>query len=118
MLFIFVPLLSLILLAVNLLFAVHKPDEVKNSAYECGFSIIHGQTRSIFTIHFYIVAMLFLIFDLEVMLIYPICLVLYEVSYFGFVIALLFFIILTVGFILEIGSGAISLSKFEVKSRI
>jgi|ERR1700727_2027125 len=118
MLFIFVPLLSLILLIVNLLLAPHKPDEVKNSAYECGFSIIHGQTRSIFTIHFYIVAMLFLIFDLEVMLIYPICLVLYEVSYFGFVIALLFFIILTVGFILEIGSGAISLSKFEVtKSR-
>jgi NADH-ubiquinone oxidoreductase chain 3 len=58
--------------------------------------------------------MLFLIFDLEVMLIYPICLVLYEVSYFGFTIALLFFIILTVGFVLEIGSGAISLSNFDV----
>lgn len=114
MLFIFVPLLSLILLTLNLLLAPHKPDELKNSAYECGFSPIYGQTRSIFTIHFYIVAMLFLIFDLEVMLIYPICLVLYEVSYFGFTIALLFFIILTVGFVLEIGSGAISLSNFDV----
>lgn len=114
-LFIFVPLLSLILLLLNLLLSPHKPDEVKNSAYECGFDMIHGQTRSIFTIHFYIVAMLFLIFDLEVLLIYPICLVLYEVSYFGFVIALLFFLILTIGFVLEISSGAISLSKFEVK---
>ena len=114
-LFIFVPLLALILLALNLLFSPHKPDEVKNSAYECGFDMIHGQTRSIFTIHFYIVAMLFLIFDLEVLLIYPICLVLYEVSYFGFAVALLFFLILTIGFVLEIGSGAISLSKFEVK---
>jgi NADH-ubiquinone oxidoreductase chain 3 len=114
MLFIFVPLLALILLTLNLLLAPHKPDEVKNSAFECGFATIPGQTRSTFTIHFYIVAMLFLIFDLEVMLIYPICLVLYEVSYFGFTIALLFFFILTVGFILEIGSGAISLSNFEV----
>jgi NADH-ubiquinone oxidoreductase chain 3 len=114
MLFIFVPLLSLILLSLNLLFSPHKPNDFKNSAYECGFSPIYGQTRSIFTIHFYIVAMLFLIFDLEVMLIYPICLVLYEVSYFGFTIALLFFIILTVGFVLEIGSGAISLSNFDV----
>jgi NADH-ubiquinone oxidoreductase chain 3 len=114
-LFIFVPLLSMIFLILNLLLSPHKPNEIKNSAYECGFDMIHGQTRSIFTIHFYIIAMLFLIFDLEVLLIYPICLVLYEVSYFGFVVALLFFIILTIGFVLEIGSGAISLSKFEVK---
>lgn len=111
----FVPLLSLIFLILNFVFSPHKPDEIKNSAYECGFEMIQGQTRSIFTIHFYIVAMLFLIFDLEVLLIYPICLVLYEVSYFGFTVALLFFLILTVGFVLEIGSGAISLSKFEVK---
>lgn len=115
MLFIFVPLLAIILLILNLFLSPHKPDEIKNSAYECGFDMIHGQTRSIFMIHFYIVAMLFLIFDLEVLLIYPICLVLYEVSYFGFTIALLFFLILTVGFVIEIASGAISLSKLEVK---
>lgn len=114
-LFIFVPLLSIILLILNLLLSPHKPDEIKNSSYECGFDTIHGQTRSIFMIHFYIVAMLFLIFDLEVLLIYPVCLVLYEVSYFGFSIALLFFLILTIGFVMEISSGAISLSKIEVK---
>jgi NADH-ubiquinone oxidoreductase chain 3 len=114
-LFIFVPLLAIILLILNLLLSPHKPDEIKNSSYECGFSPILNQTRNRFTIHFYIVAMLFLIFDLEVLLIYPICLVLYEVSYFGFSIALLFFIILTIGFVIEIASGAISLSKLEVQ---
>ena len=65
MLFIFVPILAFILLALNILLAPHKPDESKVSAYECGFSPVYGQTRSTFQIHFYIVAMLFLIFDLE-----------------------------------------------------
>ena len=110
-LFIFVPILSLILLALNLLFAVHRPDEQKVSAYECGFQEIPGQTRSTFQIHFYIVCMLFLIFDLEILLLFPIAVTLYQVSTFGFSIALIFFIILTIGFILEIGSGAISLGR-------
>jgi NADH-ubiquinone oxidoreductase chain 3 len=51
--------------------------------------------------------MLFLIFDLEILLLFPIAVSLYQVSTFGFSVALIFFIILTVGFVLEIGSGAI-----------
>lgn len=112
-LFIFVPLLAFILLALNVLLASHKPDESKVSAYECGFSPVYGQTRSTFQIHFYIVAMLFLIFDLEILLLFPIAVTLYQVSIFGFSIAIIFFIILTIGFILEIGSGAIALTNFE-----
>jgi NADH-ubiquinone oxidoreductase chain 3 len=108
-LFILVPFLSLILLFLNLLLAPHRPDEAKNSAYECGFSVIYGQTRTTFHIHFYIVAMLFLVFDLELILLYPLGLVLYQISTFGFFVGLLFFIILTIGFILEIGTGAISI---------
>jgi NADH-ubiquinone oxidoreductase chain 3 len=107
MLFLFVPILAVIFLGLNLLFAVHKPDEAKVSAYECGFSPVYGQTRSTFQIHFYIVAMLFLVFDLEILLLFPIALTLYQVSTFGFSIALIFFIVLTIGFVLEIGSGAI-----------
>ena len=110
MLFIFVPILSIILLALNLLLAPHRPDEAKVSAYECGFSPVYGQTRSTFQIHFYIVAMLFLVFDLEILLLFPIALTLYNVSIFGFSIAIIFFIVLTIGFVLEIGSGAISLT--------
>ena len=112
-LFIVVPILALLLLGLNLLLAVHRPDESKVSPYECGFSTIYGQTRSVFNIHFYIVAMLFLVFDLEILLLFPIAGTLYQVSTFGFSIALVFFIILTIGFILEIGSGAISLVSFE-----
>jgi NADH-ubiquinone oxidoreductase chain 3 len=114
-LFIFVPILSLILLFLNLLLAPHKPDEAKNSAYECGFSVIYGQTRSTFHIHFYVIAMLFLVFDLELILLYPLALVLYQVSTFGFFVGLLFFIVLTIGFILEIGTGAISIKPSSIK---
>ena|SRR2546421_1136304 len=108
-LFIFVPILSLALLALNVLLAVHRPDEAKVSSYECGFEAIVGQTRSTFHIHFFLVALLFLIFDLEILLIFPIAVTLYQVSTFGFSIAIIFFIVLTIGFVLEIGSGAIGL---------
>ena len=110
-LFIFVPLLATILLALNILLATHRPDESKVSPYECGFSTIYGQTRSVFQVHFYIVAMLFLVFDLEILLLFPIAVTLYQVSIFGFSIALIFFIVLTIGFILEIGSGAVQLTN-------
>ena len=111
--FIFVPILAFILLALNILLATHKPYEAKVSAYECGFSPIYGQTRSTFQIHFYLVAMLFLVFDLEILLLFPIAVTLYQVSIFGFSIALIFFIVLTIGFILEIGSGAIKISHYN-----
>ena len=113
-LFIFVPILAIILLALNLLLGPSRPDESKVSPYECGFSTIYGQTRSVFNIHFYIVAMLFLVFDLEILLLFPIAGTLYQVSSFGFSIALIFFIVLTIGFILEIGSGAISLGHGQI----
>ncbi len=111
MLFIIVPILAVLLLGLNLLLAAHKPDEAKVSAYECGFSPVYGQTRSTFQIHFFIVALLFLIFDLEVLLLYPLAVTLYQVSVFGFSVAIIFFIVLTIGFILEIGSGAISITN-------
>lgn len=114
-LFIFVPVLSVLLLLLNLFLATHKPDEAKISSYECGYDSIQGQTRSTFHIHFFIVALLFLVFDLEIVLLLPISVSLYYVSLYGFTIAILFFIILTVGFIFEIGTGAIKLSNLKHK---
>ena len=107
LLFIFVPVLTGILLALNLLLAVHSPDDSKVAAYECGFSPIYGQTRSPFHVQFYLVGILFLIFDLEILLIFPLTVTLYQVSTYGFLIFTLFLVILTVGFVLEIGSGAL-----------
>jgi|SRR3954469_20003114 len=113
--FIFVPILAGVLLALNVLLAKHRPDFAKVSAYECGFLAIHGQTRSTFQIHFMVVALLFLIFDLEILLLFPLGVTLYQVSIFGFTVGIVFFLVLTVGFVLEIGSGAISLTNLSGK---
>ena len=111
--FIFIPIVAFVLLALNVLLAPHKPDFAKVSQYECGFAPIPGQTRSTFQIHFMIVALLFLIFDLEILLLFPLAVSLYQVSTFGFTVGIIFFIVLTVGFVLEIGSGAISLANLD-----
>ena len=107
----FVPVLAVLLLGLNLLLAPSRPDESKVSPYECGYSPILGQTRTVFHIHFYVVAMLFLIFDLEILLLFPLAVSLYHVSVFGFSVAVIFFSILTIGFVLEIGSGAIKFTE-------
>jgi NADH:ubiquinone oxidoreductase subunit 3 (subunit A) len=116
MLFVFVPILSFILLALNILLSTHNPNESKISEFGCGFISVSGQTRSNFDIQFYVIAVLFLVFDLEIMLLLPYIMVLDQVSLFGFSIFVLFLIILTVGFILEIGSGAISLANVNLNT--
>lgn len=110
MLFLFIPILIFILLFLNFLLAPNLPDSEKLSIYECGFSTVYGQTRSTFHINFYIVALLFLIFDLEIVLLLPLALSLSQVGLYGFVVAIIFLIVLTIGFVCEIASGAINLS--------
>ncbi|RYE27610.1 MAG: NADH-quinone oxidoreductase subunit A [Sphingobacteriaceae bacterium] len=105
--FIFVPVLTGILLMLNVLLAVHKPDTEKVSAYECGFSPVYGQTRAPFSIQYYLVGILFLLFDLEILLLYPLATSLYQVGSYGFVIAVAFFLVLTLGFMFEWGKGAL-----------
>jgi NADH:ubiquinone oxidoreductase subunit 3 (subunit A) len=109
--FILVPVLSVILLALNLLLSPRISDAAKKTIYECGFLPIMEQTRNQFSISFYITAMLFLIFDLEVLTMFPITVVLENVGIFGFSIFMLFTFVLTIGFVLEIGSGAIKFSS-------
>ena len=117
-LFFFVPVLALLLLGLNILLAPSRPDESKVSPYECGFSVIQGQTRSVFHIHFYLVSMLFLIFDLEILLLFPLAVTLYHIGTFGFSVAIIFFFVLTIGFVLEIGSGAIKFIESNKKTKI
>ena len=116
MLFIFIPILIFILLFLNFILAPSNPDFEKLSIYECGFTTVAAQARSTFYINFYLVALLFLVFDLEIVLLLPLALSLYQVSIFGFTIGIIFFIVLTIGFVLEIGSGAISLTNFDTKN--
>lgn len=106
-LIIFVPILVMILLVLNLLLAVHKPDTEKVTPYECGFNPIYEQTRAPFNIQYYLVGILFLIFDLEIAVFYPLAVTLYQVSLYGFWIGMLFLFLLTVGFVYEFGKGAL-----------
>ncbi|TPG03844.1 NADH-quinone oxidoreductase subunit A, partial [Rhodanobacter glycinis] len=105
-LFFFVPVLVAILLLLNVLLAAHRPDSEKVTPYECGFSPVYGQTRAPFSIQYYLVGMLFMVFDIEILLFYPLAVTLYQVSTYGFVIGILFFSVLTVGFVYELGKGA------------
>jgi NADH:ubiquinone oxidoreductase subunit 3 (subunit A) len=84
LLLLFVPVLVALLLGLNLLLAVHRPDYEKISAYECGFSPLAAQTRNPFSISFYLVGVLFLVFDLEIALVFPIAVSLNLVGSYGF----------------------------------
>ena len=108
---IFIPILAVILLAVNLLFAPHNPYEEKDSAFECGFHSFLGQNRSEFSISFFIFALLFLLFDLEILLVYPYVVSAYQNGIFGLIIMLLFFLVLTLGFAFELGKNALSIES-------
>jgi len=106
-LFIFVPILVAILLALNVLLAVHRPDTEKVTPYECGFNPVYGQVRAPFSVAYYLVGILFLIFDLEIAVLFPVAVTLYQVTSYGFWIATLFIILLTIGFVYEFGKGAL-----------
>ena len=74
---------------------------------ECGFHSFLGQNRSQFSISFFIFALLFLLFDLEILLIYPYALSSQWNDLFGLLTMLLFFVLLTIGFIFELGKKAL-----------
>lgn len=105
--FLFIPILSFILLGINILLSPHNPYQEKNSAFECGFHSFLGQNRSQFSISFFIFALLFLLFDLEILLIYPYALSSDYNDIFGLITMLIFFVLLTIGFVFELGKKAL-----------
>ena len=117
-LMIIVPVLALILLGLNTLLAPHRAYESKLSQYESGMPVVPGQARESFQIHFWLVAMLFLVFDIELVLLLPVSVSLSSISTYGFAVAVIFFLILTVGFILEIGSNSISLKPHDKNTNV
>lgn len=108
---IFIPILAFILLAVNIILAPHNPYQEKDSAFECGFHSFLGQNRSEFSISFFIFALLFLLFDLEILLVYPYVVSGYVNGVFGLIIMLIFFLVLTLGFAFELGKNALSIES-------
>ena len=114
--FIFIPLLAFILLAVNLIFAPHNPYQEKDSVFECGFHSFLWQNRTQFSISFFIFALLFLLFDLEILLVYPYTVSAYTNSIYGLIIMLIFFSVLTIGFVFELGKKALKIDSRQVFS--
>ena len=112
--FLFIPILAIVLLSINLILAPHNPYEEKDSAFECGFHSFLGQNRSEFSISFFIFALLFLLFDLEILLVYPYVVSSYVNGVFGLIIMLVFFIILTLGFAFELGKNALTIESRQI----
>lgn len=90
----------------SLLFSKSRPDPQKLSAYECGFDAF-DDTRSRFDVRFYLVSILFIIFDLEIAFLFPWAVSLGDIGLFGFWSMMVFLFVLTVGFIYEWKSGAL-----------
>ena len=109
-------MLTFILLAVNLIFAPHNPYMEKNSAFECGFSSFLGQNRTQFSISFFIFALLFLLFDLEILLVYPYLVSAYTNGIYGLVVMLIFLLALTLGFAFELGKKALSIDSRQMSN--
>ena len=90
----------------NFLFSPKNPDPEKLSAYECGFEAF-GDSRMEFDVRFYLVAILFIIFDLEIAFLFPWAISLGNIGLLGFSSMMIFLFILTVGFIYEWKKGAL-----------
>lgn len=98
--------LSVLLFLISLIRGPSKPDNEKLSAYECGFEAF-GDARMKFDVRFYLVAILFIIFDLEIAFLFPWALALRDIGMFGFWSMIVFLVLLTIGFIYEWRKGAL-----------
>ena len=104
--FIIALVLSMGFIVLNFLFSPKKPDPEKLSAYECGFEPFND-SRMEFDVRFYLVAILFIIFDLEIAFLFPWAISLGKIGFLGFISMMIFLVILTVGFIYEWKKGAL-----------
>jgi NADH-quinone oxidoreductase subunit A len=98
--------LATVMVAIPFVIAKLRPDAAKLSPYECGFEVF-GDARSRFDVRFYLVAILFIIFDLEVAFLFPWAIALREIGEFGFWSMMSFLGLLTIGFIYEWKKGAL-----------
>jgi NADH-ubiquinone oxidoreductase chain 3 len=113
--FLFIPILAFLLLVINLVFSPHNSYQEKDSAFECGFHSFPYQNRTQFSVSFFIFALLFLIFDLEILLVFPYVVSAYFNGIYGLTIMLVFFLVLTLGFVFELGKNALKISSKQNK---
>ncbi len=97
---------GVVAIAMGSMVGPHKPDPEKLSPYECGFEAFED-SRMRFDVRYYLVAILFIIFDLEIAFLFPWAIVLEEIGMFGFLAMVVFLGILVIGFIYEWKKGAL-----------
>lgn len=110
-LFIFVSILTIVFLLLNFILAPHNPYQEKYSIFECGFHSFLGQNRTQFGVKFFIFALVYLLLDLEILVIYPFGLSGYENGIYGLIIVLIFIGIITAGFVFELGKNALKIDS-------
>ncbi len=98
--------MAVLMVMASYIVAHQRPDSEKDSAYECGFEAF-DDARGRFDVRFYLVAILFIIFDLEVAFLFPWAVALAEIGVFGFWSMVIFLVILTIGFIYEWKKGGL-----------
>ena len=94
------------MISVGAILGPHRPDSDKLSPYECGFEAFED-SRMKFDVRYYLVAILFIIFDLEIAFLFPWAIVLDKIGLFGFMAMMVFLGVLVVGFIYEWRKGAL-----------
>jgi NADH-quinone oxidoreductase subunit A len=99
-------LIGVLPVALGRLFGPHKPDPEKLSPYECGFEAFED-ARMKFDVRYYLVAILFILFDLEIAFLFPWATVINDIGWFGFASMMVFLAILVVGFVYEWRKGAL-----------
>ena len=110
-LFILVSVLAILFLVLNFALAPHNPYQEKYSIFECGFHSFLGQNRAQFGVKFFIFALVYLLLDLEILVIYPFGLSGYENGVYGLIIVLIFIGIITAGFVFELGKNALKIDS-------
>ena len=103
---VFALIFASIMLGIGFTFGANNPDSEKNSPYECGFEAFED-SRMKFDIRYYLVAILFIIFDLEIAFLFPWAIVIHQVGFVGLISMAIFLMILVVGFIYEWKKGAL-----------
>ena len=114
--FIFVCIIAVLFLALNFFLAPRNPYYEKISAFECGFHSFL-QTRLPFNISFFIYALLFLLFDLELLLVYPFVVIAYNNEIYGLIILLIFLSLMALGFVFELGKSALKIDSRQVLTK-
>jgi NADH-quinone oxidoreductase subunit A len=98
--------LGAVMIAMGAMLGPRRPDSEKQSPYECGFEAFED-SRMKFDVRYYLVAILFIIFDLEIAFLFPWAVVLDEIGMFGFLAMMVFLGVLVVGFVYEWRKGAL-----------